>query len=63
VPPGTSKKGEGLVWCGDEGLVWVKFNGAGQINLAAFFETGAEAGPLETLRWRLNRRWGRLWGK
>jgi hypothetical protein len=51
-------------WCGDEGEVWVSFGPDDKVRDMSFAEAGpVEVSTLALLRWRLNRRWDRLWGR
>ena len=50
-------------WFGDEGDVCVWFAPDGRVSCKAYIGTEPVGGPLETLRWRLSRRWDRLWGR
>jgi hypothetical protein len=51
-------------WEGDMGIVGVVFADDGEALWAEFFDAKpVEVSTLELFRWRLNRRWERLWGK
>jgi hypothetical protein len=56
--PGREERG----WHGNQGVIEVTFDGPGVVAEKQFTEE-TPAGWAETLRWRLNRRWERLWGR
>jgi hypothetical protein len=49
-------------WHGNEGLVAVTFDDAGLVALKGF-SSYTEGDLIDTLRWRLKRRWEALWGR
>jgi hypothetical protein len=52
------------VWQGDAGTAEVSFDRSGSVTLKRFLEAEPpRPGLIETLRWRLERRWDRLWGR
>jgi hypothetical protein len=62
--PGLADRGVPEVWWGDQGFVVVLFGGTDRVREKSFHRLSAtEAGPIETLRWRLARRWHALWGR
>ena len=49
-------------WLGDEGDILVVRDHGGRVFDKGFFEAEPVGGTLALLRWRLNRRWDRVWG-
>jgi hypothetical protein len=64
VPCGSLPSGSLAGWAGDEGAVEVYFCSVEPYTVIGtdFLEAGPKPGLVESLRWRLQRRWRQLWG-